>query len=1767
MTGEEDDMATKVNQLERELAKVKKLEKELGEMKQQLSAGAGSSAALAAAPALTSNIGVKTTIKIPELLPKMTFSDYKYEVENWVAYAGNHIKKEDHAWLLLNQLPAVDDKMIKRTVIDSVTMDVLKTEEGVTKMLETMKSVLECEPFTRLVEWLQAWEQLSQGSKSYEKYTTMLRKLAKAAKDDFKFTLPDTFLVAKLLLGCSAVKGNNIAMITAGVDMNGLDDTLYTTVEAKLKGFIGTAEAFNHIKPSGGASNQVYFTAKDVYGNPIYSPDKVAFPSPTQGAEAIQAVTEEEKHHLNEQLIAFRKGGSQGGARSRLGNKVQVQETKEERRARMIQEGKCFEFGCSNPTAHVFENCPTRAKRLERKKQEVLAKGGQWFDDPKDARRNKEAAEGKGGAKRAYVQSKAIINPPDGNIDLEINISEDEMQDMIFHSELDQQDYDRYFKRQKRILVAKQFNMNEKVHSVHFTESRSDEALIDSGCEKNCAGTVAYDKFLRTLSPEDRAQVREFEGSSQFKFGGAGIYGSLKEVLVPVYIAGSKMWMRMDIVDTDIPILVGLPVLKQLELGIQYANRGQDYGYFQSQRFKIFHRGGHHYFKISKQGSMDSLDPEASQDKVFTTFVGKVRVIDNDKVKSQLKQLHTNFAHVNKLKMIEMLKAAGGYEPDMEPVMDKILEECPVKRCRQNKYTQSNPKAAIRHATHLGDIVTADLKIRSEGKSIMYIIDQATSYACGALIDNKSSEECSRVLVRSWYGTGKPRIRTLLTDNGREWVGPQFKEILRRFSTTRKFTVPYHPEMNGTCERVHSLIDLNMQSLKEGDPNVDDETCLIWALNAYNMTPTSTGLSPSQMVHGIRSVLEPPQDITPVQAQEPDCNDRYVKELFLRQAAIEQHNIIRNSRKLRELVLSRSKPTPEPKKIGTWVWFRRQGQWKGPAQVGASIAGECSVREGNEWVYNCKHSELLPLNEHELEVHNLSQDKDEQEDKDEQQQSANQQAEEDPEKIIEVEYTLDNLLQQATAKPSNPSCNRDLPGPRNPSPWSGNSTRRSSSQNDNPIQDEAGPSQDQPTEEGQSREESTRKSVEWGMGGPLSDTVPDLISDTSNSESSSGYDTSGDMATAEVVQQTPEQTGARKKTPPINIDSNKPPNRPQGRGRPRNQQPSNDFDQNLFNRPTVDASTSRLRPSQQVKILNPTTKQVEHVKILHGYSKPAARSCYRVEGPNGKGIFDFNKIVWDYDHATNYFTQRARIEPDQVHTVLHTIIHPSQHNLPGVVEAKAKEVQGHVDFGTFELVKEADLSPQQLQKVIPATWVVVYKGIPGKGKIKARLCARGDREPDVDQIRTDAPTASKDSIRILLSVAASKGWKISSLDFKNAFVQGKVIDRELYMKPPPDLRASNPGMLLKIIKRLYGLRDAARGWIQEVRDCLLGLGMMQSNMDRAVYLYIVKGELMGIIVTHIDDFLYIGNEIFHEKVINKVLEKYVIGALETESFTFTGWELTQSHSGITLTQRDYLQQISLDHYAHMRSFTCKDSQLLGESDQSLYRKMCGVLNWLVTSSKPSLAHTSSVMSGKLGKATKADAKSLLRTLEKAKGEPEVLKFSNLGDPKKWEIDLFADAALGKSQDPESYIGDISFIRGPNGLRNVVNWNSGKLDVPTASILNAEAEAITNAHGKIKYIRFILNEMFNLEMPATMFTDSRSLFQTVTSDNSIRNRRISAAIATIRAVKTAENITLRWLKGVANISDSLTRPNANTANLKHLLSTGKTLSSFPIPGIG
>ena len=588
---------------------------------------------------------------------------------------------------------------------------------------------------------------------------------------------------------------------------------------------------------------------------------------------------------------------------------------------------------------------------------------------------------------------------------------------------------------------------------------------------------------------------------------------------------------------------------------------------------------------------------------------------------------------------------------------------------------------------------------------------------------------------------------------------------------------------------------------------------------------------------------------------------------------------------------------------------------------------------------------------------------------------------------------------------------------------------------------------------------------------------------------------------------------------------------------------------------SLDAAIHRLRKGDKVRILHPTTNKVTDVTIRNGFTRKAQLSKYRFDGPLGIELLDFNKLIWEKLPPS---AEAMMASNDKVFKVNHQIIRPQMHHLPEIVNAKYDEINNHIKFGTFKLVDEHSLTAAQRENIISSTWAVVWKGTPTEGRYKARLCARGDLEKNVDKLRTDAPTACKDFIRILLTIGASNKWTLHSLDFTSAFIQGRQIDRELFLRPPKDVRLQNPNKLFKVVKRIYGLRDASRGWVEEISGFLVSIGMERSQMDKAVFYYKEQGKLQGIIACHIDDFLYSGSESFHKNIIDKVKKKYVIGTIEDTVLTFTGWNLKQDNSGIELSQHNYLDNICLDKFQHFANFTAKDTERLGESDQSCYRKIVGILNWMISTSKPGLSHACNVASTKLGKATKADAKQVYRTLLKAKADHEVIKFSNLGDPKTWVLDIYTDAALGKPADADTFIGDITFFKSKNNVRNVINWSAGKLDVPTVGILSGEAEAITNGYGKISYLKYIFNEMYGTEIEATINTDSKSLYQTVLSDNSIRNRRISAAIATIRAIRTKDKINLVWVKGIANLADPLTKPNANLANLKSVLSTGKML---------
>ena len=93
-----------------------------------------------------------------------------------------------------------------------------------------------------------------------------------------------------------------------------------------------------------------------------------------------------------------------------------------------------------------------------------------------------------------------------------------------------------------------------------------------------------------------------------------------------------------------------------------------------------------------------------------------------------------------------------------------------------------------------------------------------------------------------------------------------------------------------------------------------------------------------------------------------------------------------------------------------------------------------------------------------------------------------------------------------------------------------------------------------------------------------------------------------------------------------------------------------------------------------------------------------------------------------------------------------------------------------------------------------------------KSKIKSRLVVRGFQEDE--EPRSDSPTLSKEAFKVMIAIAANENFTIRAMDVTNAFLQGKPLEREVFVEPPKDLK--KPGVIWKLKKTVYGLYDGNR---------------------------------------------------------------------------------------------------------------------------------------------------------------------------------------------------------------------------------------------------------------------------------------------------------------------------------------------------------------------
>ena len=102
------------------------------------------------------------------------------------------------------------------------------------------------------------------------------------------------------------------------------------------------------------------------------------------------------------------------------------------------------------------------------------------------------------------------------------------------------------------------------------------------------------------------------------------------------------------------------------------------------------------------------------------------------------------------------------------------------------------------------------------------------------------------------------------------------------------------------------------------------------------------------------------------------------------------------------------------------------------------------------------------------------------------------------------------------------------------------------------------------------------------------------------------------------------------------------------------------------------------------------------------------------------------------------------------------------------------------------------------------------------------------------------------------------------------------------MLPPADIR--KPGVIWKLKKPLYGLDDASRKFWLRVKEVLKRVGLKVLEGDEAFYYLHRDGELIGAVITHVDDFTLAGTEDFINKIINAVSEELTVSKIEKDNF-------------------------------------------------------------------------------------------------------------------------------------------------------------------------------------------------------------------------------------------------------------------------------------------
>jgi len=432
-------------------------------------------------------------------------------------------------------------------------------------------------------------------------------------------------------------------------------------------------------------------------------------------------------------------------------------------------------------------------------------------------------------------------------------------------------------------------------------------------------------------------------------------------------------------------------------------------------------------------------------------------------------------------------------------------------------------------------------------------------------------------------------------------------------------------------------------------------------------------------------------------------------------------------------------------------------------------------------------------------------------------------------------------------------------------------------------------------------------------------------------------------------------------------------------------------------------------------------------------------------------------------------------------------------------DAAEWEVACEAERRAFERMGVYEVVPRPKgRKVVGSKWVFrIKRGPDGEiQKYKARVVAQGFTQIEgIDYDETFAPVAKFASLRVILALAAEHNLEVQQMDVKSAYLNGNL-QEEIFMEAPPGFEVPE-GMVLRLVKAVYGTKQGGRVWYEEIREKLGAMEYRRTEADHAVFTR-TRGDKLDIIALYVDDITIVSKDM---ETINQ--DKAALG----ESYEMTdlgdiswilGMHITRDRDAgwIAVSQQKYIEEI-LERFGKSDARPISTPTLANEHLIKLtspeinvrsYQSAIGALMYPMLGTRPDLAYTVAALGRHSATPGVDHQRALDRALRYLRATSDWQLIFQRGAPGGTTLHGFVDADWASDvNDRKSTSGFVFMLGGA-----AISWSSKKQTSVALSSTEAEYIAAAHATKEVVWLRRLLTELgLDLHSSTILHVDNQS----------------------------------------------------------------------------